>query len=319
MGRRTFLTCLPSLLFHLQESSFHFTENQDQAALFASLEYDVQKLQKSISGDSLSLLWCKEALVLLKRMHSEFLLLVFHRLNGGVNTRFLDEYMDESLNILELCNLLKSATSEMNRFCIKIDIAMKSKCFDEYLDEIQTLGRRRVGKIQNTIKGRSLTIDTKDSYRNGGGGAATAMRGAMRIISSILVSVILYPVPVKPDDKKIYSEFPQIKSFIDSLQVLARCFNGENGISGGKSFLGSVEYESVEEAIRNAKTQIRKKDDAEEEEKLERSKVLIMEKSAALKVGLEGFESEITKVFEEVLKGRNKLLQQITVRKTYYS
>lgn len=312
MGR-TFLTyCLPPLLFHLQET-------QDHAALFASLEYDVQKLQKSISGDSFSLLWCKEALVLLKQMHREFLLLVLHRFNvsmswnGGVNTRFLDEYMNESLQILEICNLLKSATSEMNRFCIKINIAMESKCFDEFLDEIQTLGRK-VGKIQNTIKGRSLRIDTKDSYRNGG--AAAAMREAMRIISSILVSVFLYPVPVKPaDEKKIYSEIPQMKSFLDSVQVLARCcFNGKNGISGGKSFLGSVEYESVKEAIRDAK-----KDDAEEEEeeKLERSKVLIKETSAALKIGLEEFESEITKVFEEVLKGRNKLLQQITVRKTY--
>ncbi|KAH0776042.1 hypothetical protein KY290_007453 [Solanum tuberosum] len=46
-----------------------------------------------------------------------------------------------------------------------------------------------------------------------------------------------------------------------------------------------------------------------EEEEIKRIKDVILEKSIALKAGLEKFESQVDQVFEEVLKGRNKLLQ----------
>lgn len=88
-----------------------------------------------------------------------------------------------------------------------------------------------------------------------------------------------------------------MKKFLNSFQDLVTCFDDKFGISGAEF----VEYELIEKVIRDA---------MEDKERLERIKVSTEQKSEALKVGLETFELEITQVFEQVIKGRNMLLQQ---------
>ncbi|KAH0711800.1 hypothetical protein KY289_007759 [Solanum tuberosum] len=64
----------------------------------------------------------------------------------------------------------------------------------------------------------------------------------------------------------------------------------------------------MEKAIMEAKEKFKSGYEGEE---IKRIKDVILQKSIALKVGLEKFESQVNQVFEDVLKGRNKLLQMV--------
>ncbi|PHT99365.1 hypothetical protein BC332_31708 [Capsicum chinense] len=74
--------------------------------------------------------------------------------------------------------------------------------------------------------------------------------------------------------------------------------------------IGFPEYEEMEKAIMQVKEKL-KRGYGEDEEEIKKNKDVILQKSKALKAGLEKFESQVNLVFEEVLKGRNKLLHMI--------
>lgn len=73
MGKAYFITCLAP--FQLEDSPHTITKN-DVASLFASLAHDIKKLQKGVSANSSTLQSCTEAVILLKKMHAEFLVLL---------------------------------------------------------------------------------------------------------------------------------------------------------------------------------------------------------------------------------------------------
>lgn len=308
MAKGYSITCLDP--FQVEKSPYTITE-KDVAALFASLAHDIQKLQKSLSANSLTLEWCTEAMILLKNMHADFLLLIqslkVPMISWNGISKLLDEYMNESLNILELCNLLKSAVNEMNRNLIKIDIAARNKSEGKSLEDIQILDVQATKfygslrwKNEDSIEVRMHMSKTKNCTTN----TLCAIRGAITIISSILFGVIVYPIPVEIK-KEIYCELPQIKLFVDSTQELVKCFNNKSNIPVGNIFVAFLGNEISERAITDTKSDPKKLSVIDREASTQ-------QKSAALKVGLEVFELEVTKVFEEVLRGRNKLLQQIT-------
>ncbi|CDP17243.1 unnamed protein product [Coffea canephora] len=250
-------------------------------------------------------------------MHAEFLLLL-QSLQVPTSTwdgisKLVDEYMNKSLRILELCNLLTSAINEMNRNLLKIDVASRSMSQGESLANIQVLAVRDT-KLYGSLKWKNEDsteipmnkINSKNSTTN----IICAITGAMTIISSILFCIIFCPIPVELE-KEIHCELPQMKLFVDSVQELAKCFNNKSNIHVDNLFVAFLGHEMIEQEITETKSQTEKQI-ATDIDKLKRTKASIQEKSAALKVSLEVFELEVTKVFEEVLRGRNKLLQQIT-------
>ncbi|KAL3503990.1 hypothetical protein ACH5RR_033831 [Cinchona calisaya] len=106
------------------------------------------------------------------------------------------------------------------------------------------------------------------------------------------------------------SEVPMHISKNDSIQDLAKCFNNKSNITVGNPFVAFLDYEMIEKSIIGTKFHLNNQNVTE------RAKATIQQKSTDLKVGLEVFESEVTKVFEEVLRSRNKLLQQVILERT---
>ncbi|XP_031116076.1 uncharacterized protein LOC116019860 isoform X1 [Ipomoea triloba] len=312
MGIMGILTCLPP--FQMRGAM-----DGEAVAAFASLGADIRSLQRSLEENELSLQWCNEAVALLKKMHA-MLVVLFENAKpplswSGMSSNHLDEYMDESLDILELCNMLKSAASGIDRYCLMIGFALKDMQSGEddslSLHEIQKpeLGSNKVSEIE---RWRNINMHnpgiTKLKFKDSSFSVIYALRSAMNIISLILLYAFRCPIP--KEHEKLHCLNPQLKPFMDSVKDLTSCFEQKRQMPAENLRAGFLEYDLMEKAVDELRAQLNK-EMAAEEENLQASRRLVEQKSMALKAGLMVFQSEIIQLFEAAVRGRNKLIQMI--------
>ncbi|OIT36697.1 hypothetical protein A4A49_12692 [Nicotiana attenuata] len=302
---RTFMACLSP--FHQRKCIFHVT-NDETMALFASLTTEIKNLQISLANNSLTLQWCIEAMTLLQKLHSEFLLIILEKLkvpftwNCAFNN-LLNLYMNESLNIMELCNMLKSSSCKINMYRLRVDITIKN---------LNNYGREAFANMESIQRENKRIHDEicQEMKRDCSNNILYAIRVAISLLYFILVSVFLYPTSMVEVDKILCNSPGIYKSFRDSVNGLVTDFQRKYYRDGERWKIGFYEYEEMEKAIMQTKAKL-KRGHVEDKEEIKRNKEVILQKSAALQAGLEKFESQANQVFEEVLKGRNQLLHMI--------
>ncbi|WMV53976.1 hypothetical protein MTR67_047361 [Solanum verrucosum] len=303
MGR-TFIACLSP--FHQRKCIFHIT-NSETMALFASFTTEIKNLQSSLlSNNSLTLQWCVEAMTLLKKLHSQFLLIILEKSKvipfTWINDDMLNLYMNESLYIMELCNMLKTSSFKINMFHLTIDTTIKN------LNHYEAKSFANMQPIEQRDNKRILI---QEMQRDCCSSLICTIRVAMSLLSYILLNVFMYPTKnykFEVVDRICCKYSSPIKSFKDSVNELATEFQRKYYKDGERVVIRFYEYEEMEKAIMEAKEKFKS---GYEEEEIKRIKDVILQKSIALKVGLEKFESQANQVFEGVLKGRNKLLQMV--------
>ncbi|KAK4708282.1 hypothetical protein R3W88_029207 [Solanum pinnatisectum] len=303
MGR-TFIACLSP--FHQRKCFFHIT-NSETMALFASFTTEIKNLQSSLlSNNSLTLQWCVEAMTLLKKLHSQFLLIILEKSKvipfTWINDDMLNLYMNESLNLMELCNMLKSSSFKINMYLLTIDTTIKN---------LNHYEAKAFANMQPILQRDNKRFLIQEMQRDCCSSLICTIRVAMSLLSYILLNVFMYPTKYykfKAVDRICCKYSSPIKSFKDSVNELATEFQREYYKDGERGVIRFYEYEEMEKAIMEAKEKFKS---GYEEEEIKRIKDVILEKSIPLKVGLEKFESQVDQVFEEVLKGRNKLLQMV--------
>lgn len=308
MGR-TIMACLSP--FHQKKYTFHVT-NSETMALFASFTTEIKNLQLSLSKNSLTLQWCIEALTLLKRLHSEFLLIILEKSKVPPFTwinDLLNLYMKESLNIMELCNMLKLSSFKINMYHLTVDATIKN------LNHYEAEAFANMQPIVQRDNKRILIhggLNYQEMQRDCSSLNIYTIRAAMSLLSFILLNAFLYPTNIHKLEvnRSMCCSSSPIKSFRDSVNELATEFQRKFCKDGEKWMIGFYEYEEMEKAIMQAKEKL-KRGYGEDEEEIKRNKDVILQKSTALKAGLEKFESQVNQVFEEVLKGRNKLLHMV--------
>ncbi|XP_055834453.1 uncharacterized protein LOC129903006 [Solanum dulcamara] len=302
MGR-AFIACLSP--FHQRKCIFHVT-NSESMALFASFTTEIKNLQLSLlSNNFLTLQWCVEATTLLKKLHSEFLLIILDKSKvipfTWINDDLLNLYMNESLNIMELCNMLKSSSFKINMYHLTIDATIKN---------LNNYEAEAFANMQPIVQRDNKRILIQEMQRDCCSSLICTIRVGMSLLSYILSSVFMYPTKnykLEVVDRTFCKNSSTIKSFRDSVNELATEFQRKYYKDGQRGVIGFYEYEEMEKAIMQAKEKFKRG----YEEEIKRNKDVILQKSAALKAGLEKFESQVNQVFEEVLKGRNKLLHMI--------
>ncbi|PHU27224.1 hypothetical protein BC332_05556 [Capsicum chinense] len=304
MGR-AYMACL-SPFHHKRKCIFHVT-NSETMALFTSFTNEIKNLQLSLSKNSLTLQWCVQAMTLLKKLHSEFLLIILEKSKlpfTWINDNLLNLYMKESLNIMELCNMLKSSSFKINMYHLTVDATMKN---------LNNYEAESFANMQSIVQRDSKRILIPEmQLRDCCSSLICTIRVAMSLLSYILLSVFLYPTKnykLEEVDRICCNSSPT-KSFRDSIDELATEFQRKFCKDGEKWMIGFPEYEEMEKAIMQVKEKL-KRGYGEDEEEIKKNKDVILQKSKALKAGLEKFESQVNLVFEEVLKGRNKLLHMI--------
>ncbi|XP_068661871.1 UPF0496 protein 4-like [Aristolochia californica] len=317
MGRRVLFKCLPTFKFrgsrHLPSS-----DNYDEYArgFCFSLSEDLENLGKTLVKSSVSLKWAAEAMNLLKRMQVEFFTLV-EKLKLPISLEgedWLDHYMKETVALLDFCNLLKTAISPVERHCLEVEF-MARRISDDPLDASYKAEIKRLegecgyldlsGGINQKLQDVRLdtVISSGIKFKKGTNPVLYVVNITMIIVSLLVVSAVVAPVSIDMDGE-LRSEFPQMFSFVSSLRILVCAFRERIRRSEGDSGVINVsEHEMVQRAFENVKAQAN-----EDREKVLRSLVLLKKQCIDLKEGLEAFGSTVDEVFEEVIKGRKKMM-----------
>ncbi|XVE60799.1 hypothetical protein DITRI_Ditri05aG0156000 [Diplodiscus trichospermus] len=309
-----FLSCFHQLL--LREKPSTFTNVDQTVRVFASFVNDIQKLEASLAENSLSLQWCTDVVNLLRKIHFHLLCFVpkFKATMLRESVNCIEEYMKESLILLDFCNNLKSAISEMNRYRLVIDVAAEKLTTASSKNEIQRL-ERESKKLYGVEKGKILSLFNQEMPKTKSKDVHVrvihAVKGTTSILCLLLFSTIFYPVAIEVDDQ-LYTNFAQLKLFSISVRNLVCSFNeGLEGIDKKWPKPVLVENKMVESTVFHIKNEASRRPDIDEDNYL-MSVDLLKNNSKALKEGLEMFESAVTELFEEAVKGRKKVLAMIT-------
>lgn len=254
-------------------------------------------------------------------MHSQFLLL-FEKYHLPVlwdGTDILDEYMKETLDLLDLCNSLKSAISGMDRYRLMVEFEAGKLCNDGNISDATTKTEieRLVSesqKIYGVEKWKDMNLFKSEMPKTKSKDRTIcfiyAIKSNMRLVGMLLFSALLFPIPISITmDKDVYRVSPyQLKPFSVSTGNLVGCFLKVLEEVKDKSRPVLVENKAIEKAILDIKAQILLKGKAVDLEKLID---LLKQSSLALKEGIELLESVVDELFEEVIKGRNTVLAMV--------
>ncbi|GAB4844824.1 hypothetical protein Ancab_038212 [Ancistrocladus abbreviatus] len=317
---KVFLTCFSPFSPRekpLISSSIHATELASGVLL--SLANDLQELRRSIEEKSISLHWCSEAMFIIKKMHSYFLLFseksqVPMSLD---HASLMDEYLRGSLDLLDFCVFLKSATSSLDRYRLTVDFTVKKLFGDgfssNYKKEIEGLAREddKLFDVKRWKDKLNVVSQTKLKCTNNMH-VVYIITSTMTTISLLIFCSMLHPMPIKFDEE-IYCKFPDYNVLSNAIQKLVSCFYEISKCVGEKGRVSLLERSMIEDAIEQFKVQLTEGRELEKEKILE-SLEMLRKKSVALKEGLDVFESVVNEVFEDVINGRRKVVALITAK-----
>ncbi|XP_051149735.1 uncharacterized protein LOC127264311 isoform X2 [Andrographis paniculata] len=194
-----------------------------------------------VPGDYMPIQFLQTVLSLLRSLHSQLTLLV-QEIHLPVGGKWLDEYMDESSRLWEVCQVLKIGTTAMERYCsaglnVTASLDNHRRLTRQHFFEITrflSFCRREGGGLEESNKSlmetRGETLQLKfdrkvtESRLNGFSGILYATRNVTSLLLMILFQGLLY-----------FSPDPDF-----STNVCAYGYDYENRLLFGSSFLVST-------------------------------------------------------------------------------
>lgn len=315
--------------------------NEDLQAFNGALARGLENLDRSMSENFISFQWLKEALNLLKAMHAGVILLV-EKLDLPVSLKgeeWLNDYMDETLKLLDICNALKVGISGLEHYQMVVELALiklnglekavplNSRVLND-LDACKEEAGRLNADKQKIIVSKKLTdgrlkfclneknLQSKFVKWNGFWGVMFAVKNVTSLISWFLISGLVYPLPLDPNSNSDKVSF-QSQWSTSFLNLYLR-FNEElekNRKGNGSSSLLLRELESLETITTDLRDRIQVISNGnhtstpEDLGEFQKSIQLFKKKSSAFKEDLETIDWLVRNLFNEIGRGRNKLLR----------
>lgn len=312
--------------------------NDDVASYYASLAKGLDNLQREAAADFMSFEFVTAGVDLLRSAHSGVLLLM-EKLRLPVSTNgeeWLNEYMDETVKLLEVCNVMKSAVSGLEQYQNLVESAIRAldvpgnaryqvhrglhtlnACRQEIL-QIETEHRIL---IETKIEaGGKLTVNLVDKHVenkfvkwNGFWGVLFALKNTSSYISRLLLCAIVFIGPIPT----LIGELVSVKSLWSaSLVRLHQSVTEEIAKTKNAKkcpIMLSSEVELLESTLADLRTQLQpvmrgpasRNDDGE---KFRQTIQNLKKGSQKLQAGVESVDWHINDLFDEVVEGRNKLL-----------
>jgi len=335
------LACFKAL--PLNGGQYPVSSNEDLQTFYGALARSLDKLDRSMSENFISFQWLKEALNLLKDMHSGVILLV-EKLDLPVSLRgeeWLNNYMDETLKLLDICNALKVGISGLKHYHMLVELALMKldgletvvplnyrvmNALDAFKEEAERLDaeKKKIVVSKKLTDGRlkfclnEKHLESKFVKWNGFWGVMFAVKNVTSLISWFLISGLVYPVPLDLDSNSHNVSF-QSQWSTPFLHLYLR-FNeelGKNRKENRSSIFLLREFTSLETIttdLRNRIQVINNENHSSTPEDLgefQKGIQLLKRKSSAFKEDLETIDWLVRNLFDEIGRGRDKLLRKL--------
>lgn len=333
------LACFNALA--LNGGKYPVSLSEDLQAFYGALARGLDNLDRSMSENFISCQWLKEALNLLKAMHVGVILLV-EKLGLPVSLKgeeWLNDYMDETLKLLDICNALKVGISGLEHYQMVVELSLmkldglekvvplNSKVLND-LDACKEEAARLTAEKKKIVVSKKLTdgrlkfclneknLQSKFAKWNGFWGVMFAVKNVTSLISWFLISGLVYPLPLdlKSDSGNVSFQSQWSTPF---LHLYLR-FNeelGKNRKENGSSLLLLRQFGTLETITTDLRNRIQvisngsHSSTPEDLGQFHKGIQLLKKKTSAFKEDLETIDLLVRNLFDEIGRGRNKLLR----------
>ncbi|XP_020253107.1 uncharacterized protein LOC109830294 isoform X2 [Asparagus officinalis] len=251
---------------------------------------------------------------LLKRMQIE-LLALFKKCKlpivFGAEEDWFNQYMQETAILLDFCNSLKSAISGINRYRLVIDLTLQKIVQGDTMISLEEMDFKHGSSLSTKMvsMGKDICLQGNNKADKRIGTVMLAAKCTMIVVSVLLISAIVSPLPINIGSEGLTSKYPQLKPFIEMLNALVARFH-ERAVKPKKgSGLVLAEHKMVDSVVGDLRAQAVKGVEGEDEkERFLMSAELLRTSSDELREGIEMFDAVVDEVFEVVINGRNEML-----------
>lgn len=236
---------------------------------------------------------------------------------------WFDQYMQDSMTMLDFCNSLKIAVARMRRCCMMVEIITQNlitnannpqsvssktikfeKSGSESQDYLCVKMMRETIRLGCRVQGKRKGKENKSVTA-----AMLAAKRTMVVVSVLLVSAIVSPVSIELGGSDLHYRFPKMKPFVDAISTLVCSFH-ERASKGSGSVL--LEQEMVRKVMVDLQAQVG--EGVKVKEKFLSSVEMMKSSSMELKEGIEKLDAAVDDVFEVVIRGRNEMLGVVRER-----
>ncbi|KAL4183416.1 hypothetical protein AMTRI_Chr11g155020 [Amborella trichopoda] len=272
-------------------------------SFYDSLSEALLSLRNSLGTRAfVDLQWCVQAMKILSTMHTGLLLLLID--NPSLRQKWLDQYMDHTIFLLDVCNSLKAAVSSLEKYRLLTEFTIESIKGHTRDPEVLVMEMQRLTMKKNELQGSKswakMAVHRCEEWGVPPLRLSHVMRdaqGVVAMVASLLVSVVVTSgVHVGGGGHPIGALDPAGSTMFTQMgEDMWR----EAGLLEEVERVESVVEEIGEELVGGW---------VEDEGKLCEIVEVLKRRSNHLKEGLERFEGVVDQVFNEVVDGRNKIL-----------
>ncbi|XP_074589266.1 uncharacterized protein LOC141845116 [Curcuma longa] len=296
---------------------------------FSSLSAGLNELDLS-SNSFMSLQFLQRAMALLRSLHSQLISLV-KKLQLPAGERWLDEYMDESSRLWDVCHVIKLGVSGMESYNSRgsdmvssLEVWHRNPNPDLALQALRaiTLCRREAMRLEEEnrvlaetkLEPDSLRLDDERAFSGSRLNGFNGFRGvlyALRNVSSFLLLILIWgSVYCCPEQGNLDGSAFYAGGYATPMARLQQRLLGEvEGLGGGPGTL-LHEFRASRAATEELREELEKAEAEPDvaagrlKEKLEGLKDLFL----TLRIGTENLIGQLDDLFDEIVEGRKKLL-----------
>ncbi|XP_076911668.1 uncharacterized protein LOC143569701 [Bidens hawaiensis] len=278
----------------------------------------------------MSIHFLQHVLSSLQSFHSQ-LIAVVQKLHLPVGEKWLDEYMDESSRLWEVCHVIKSGIANMeNYYSVAVNIAatlenhpyLNPQTSRQVLRAINGCQRERVGleeenrglirtRIQPLMMrfDKNVLIESKFNGFNGFRGVLLALRNTNSLLLMILLSGLVYCSPVTSFSSSCHGHnsinYSESKSgfMVSASRLHEKVMENEDGQNGVLLY----EFWNARAAIEELKAEVERSKGTGMEfdvsERVEKVKSCFV----GLQCGVENMIVQLDDFFDEIVEARKKL------------